>query len=256
MAENYFGSQITRYIWSNQENIILIFAGTAADFALNPSVDWLFFTGEIPSHPQLRFIETFAFNRMLFFSNKEKVPQIVQQIMDIHKHVETKRSVSEGPHKIPNEAFIQVSDMLIEYGIRGYEYLHHTKLTDIQKDTYYQDIKKIDELMHIQGLDDNYEFFLIRRNKTVSNELNVNKFTPLLYKAYENDIGIIRYKIFLNFQSYFINPAIAYKLNLKKHIFFQIFYTAYPYIRNKLLLLIIYKLFLKKETIIALKRYK
>jgi len=39
---------IVRRIWGDPDLVLLIFAGAAAEFALNRAVDWLFFTGEIP----------------------------------------------------------------------------------------------------------------------------------------------------------------------------------------------------------------
>ena len=44
-------SSIVRRIWGDPDLVLLIFAGSAAEFALNRSVDWLFFTGEIPRDP-------------------------------------------------------------------------------------------------------------------------------------------------------------------------------------------------------------
>jgi hypothetical protein len=40
---------IVRKIWGNSEVILLIFAGAAAEFALNKAVDWLFFTNKLPA---------------------------------------------------------------------------------------------------------------------------------------------------------------------------------------------------------------
>jgi len=42
---------IVRRIWGDPDLVLLIFAGAAAEFALNRAVDWLFFTGEIPRDP-------------------------------------------------------------------------------------------------------------------------------------------------------------------------------------------------------------
>ena len=42
---------IVRKIWGNPDLVLLVFAGAAAEFALNRAVDWLFFTGEIPRDP-------------------------------------------------------------------------------------------------------------------------------------------------------------------------------------------------------------
>ena len=42
---------IVRTIWGNPDLVLLIFAGAAAEFALNRAVDWLFFNGEITRDP-------------------------------------------------------------------------------------------------------------------------------------------------------------------------------------------------------------
>jgi hypothetical protein len=42
---------IVREIWGKADTILFIFAGASAEFALNKSVDWLYFTGKLPADP-------------------------------------------------------------------------------------------------------------------------------------------------------------------------------------------------------------
>jgi hypothetical protein len=42
---------IVREIWGKSDTVLFIFAGASAEFALNKSVDWLYFTGKLPSDP-------------------------------------------------------------------------------------------------------------------------------------------------------------------------------------------------------------
>jgi hypothetical protein len=42
---------VVRRIWGDGDMVLLVFAGSAAEFALNRAVDWLFFTGKVPSDP-------------------------------------------------------------------------------------------------------------------------------------------------------------------------------------------------------------
>ena len=51
---------IVRTIWGKSDTIIFIFAGAAAEFALNKAVDWLYFTGRLPSDPIGRLFSTMA----------------------------------------------------------------------------------------------------------------------------------------------------------------------------------------------------
>jgi hypothetical protein len=39
---------VVRRIWGDGDMVLLVFAGSAAEFALNRAVDWLFFTGKLP----------------------------------------------------------------------------------------------------------------------------------------------------------------------------------------------------------------
>ena len=62
---------IVRTIWGNPDLVLLIFAGSAAEFALNRAVDWLFFTGEIPRDPIGRLFSTVRYAQEIVFRNEE-----------------------------------------------------------------------------------------------------------------------------------------------------------------------------------------
>ena len=49
---------VVRRIWGNGDMVLLVFAGSAAEFALNRAVDWLFFTGKLPGDPIGRLFAT------------------------------------------------------------------------------------------------------------------------------------------------------------------------------------------------------
>jgi hypothetical protein len=49
---------IVGLIWGEPDRVLLIFAGAAAEFALNRAVDWLFVTGRLPAHPIGRLFST------------------------------------------------------------------------------------------------------------------------------------------------------------------------------------------------------
>ena len=62
---------IVRTIWGNPDLILLIFAGSAAEFALNRAVDWLFFTGKIPGDPIGRLFSTVRYAQDIVFVDEE-----------------------------------------------------------------------------------------------------------------------------------------------------------------------------------------
>lgn len=230
---DYFGSPITRKIWGNPENILLIYVGSAADFALNPENHWLFFTMRLPSNPQKRFIETFSFNRRILMTPKEQVPELMMRIRNVHTGVEKSREIKEGVSQhISNKAYIEVGDMLIDYGVRGYEYLNHRKMSAEEKESYFSDMVAMFKLMRVEVADKSFVDFAKRRQNSLDNDLAVNGHTAELYAAYAKDLGAFQFWLLKQFQSYFIEPIAAQKLGLKRNPLFAPLYFVYPYIHT------------------------
>ena len=226
-----FGSEITRTIWGEAENILLIYAGAAAEFALNPENHWLFYTGKLPSDPLRRFENTLRYQRKLFFMPQERVRALARHIKDIHSDVEEKRAQEQGEIKISDQAYVQVFSMLIEYGILGYEYLHRRKMTQEEKEAYFNDTRSIALMMEIRDFPEDYRNYLTRRTRMVTSELQCNIFTRELMDAYRKNLTPFCYWGLLQFQARFIHPTLACRLNLKTNRFFGWAYWLYPRVR-------------------------
>src|SRR5918995_2777173 len=82
---------IARTIWGNPDLVLLIFAGSAAEFALNRAVDWLFFTGKIPRDPIGRLFSTVGYAQGIVFANEETARHTLGRINAIHGSVEHQR---------------------------------------------------------------------------------------------------------------------------------------------------------------------
>src|SRR5687768_17949777 len=93
LAMQYFVSQgsIVRRIWGKSDTILLIFAGAAAEFALNKAVDWLYFTGRLPSDPLGRLFSTVAYAREIIFSSTDNANKAIDKMKNIHSAVEGAR---------------------------------------------------------------------------------------------------------------------------------------------------------------------
>lgn len=63
-------NSVVRQIWGKGDTILLIFAGAAAEFALNKAVDWLYFTGRLPTDPLGRLFSTVFYAQKIVFSEK------------------------------------------------------------------------------------------------------------------------------------------------------------------------------------------
>ena len=59
---------IIRKIWGDPTLVLLIFAGCAAEFALNRAVDWLFFTNALPKDPIGRLFSTVRSAQRIIFA--------------------------------------------------------------------------------------------------------------------------------------------------------------------------------------------
>jgi hypothetical protein len=226
-----FGSEITRTIWGDADNILLIYVGSAAEFALNPENHWLFYTGKLPSDPLRRFERTLRYQRKLFFTPQEAMPALARHIKDIHRDVEKSRSQEEGPIQISDQAYLQVFSMLIEYGILGFEYLHRRKMTLQERETYFNDMQSIAVMMEIRDFPEDYRHYLTRRARMVVSELQCNAFTVELMDAYRKRLPAFSYWGLLQFQACFIHPILASRLSLKTNRFFEWAYRIYPRVR-------------------------
>src|SRR5204863_982080 len=94
---------IVRQIWGKSDTVLFIFAGAAAEFALNKAVDWLYFTGRLPKDPLGRLFSTVEYARQIVFSEKEAANKAIDTMAKIHAGVEGKRGAA-----IPDWAYRDV----------------------------------------------------------------------------------------------------------------------------------------------------
>src|ERR1700736_4799385 len=98
---------IVRQIWGKADTVLFIFAGAAAEFALNKAVDWLYFTGRLPADPLGRLFSTVTYAREIIFLDEEAALMALDKITAIHKGVEKSRGA-----QIPDWAYRDVLYML------------------------------------------------------------------------------------------------------------------------------------------------
>src|SRR5215470_6940716 len=99
MANFVSKHSIVRSIWGNSDLILLVFAGAAAEFALNRAVDWLFFTGKLPQDPIGRLFSTVRYAQEIVFVDEETACRTLDRINARHASVEHERGQT-----IPNWA--------------------------------------------------------------------------------------------------------------------------------------------------------
>jgi hypothetical protein len=180
---------IVRKIWGKSDTILFIFAGAAAEFALNKAVDWLYFTGRLPADPIGRLFSTVTYARRIVFSPYEEANRAIDKISSIHAVVEKNRGSS-----IPDWAYRDVLFMLIHYSIASFELLER-KLTENEKEEVYDVFYRLGLRMQLKGLPNNYHDWLPVRDAHLEANLEKTEYSVDLFKQYKKHLGPTRYKI-------------------------------------------------------------
>ena len=185
---------VVREIWGKSDTILFIFAGASAEFGLNKAVDWLYFTGRLPSDPLERLFSTVAYAGKIIFSPYEEGLAAIENITAIHKAVEEKRGKD-----IPQWAYRDVLYMLIYYSISSFELLER-KLSKDEKEEVYDVFYRVGSKMHISDLPQGYQDWLEHREEHLKQDLQFGTYSKDLYKQYRKHLGPVRYWLLLQVQ--------------------------------------------------------
>lgn len=196
---------VVREIWGRSDIVLFIFAGAAAEFALNKAVDWLYFTGKLPADPIGRLFSTVSYARKIIFTDKDNAIAAIDKMNSIHGAVENARGA-----KIPDWAYRDVLYMLIYYSIASFELLER-KLTDGEKEEVLYVFRRVGERMGMHGLPSNYEIWQLAHAKHLEENLTRSWLTDDLFRQYKKHLGAFRYFILREVQS-LIAPATVKRL--------------------------------------------
>lgn len=204
-------NSIVRRIWGNGDTILFIFAGSAAEFALNKAVDWLYFTGRLPADPLGRLFSTVAYARDIVFSEKEKALATIDKINHIHGAIEKARGSS-----IPDWAYRDVLYMLIHYSVAAFELLER-KLSDEEKDEVFDVFYRMGNRMQLKDLPTTYQKWTVQREEHLENDMKCSEYTNDLFKQYKKHLGTFRYKLLKEGQVLVIPEKVRELLGFKKY---------------------------------------
>jgi uncharacterized protein (DUF2236 family) len=206
VAEN----SIVRKIWGRADTLLFIFAGAAAEFALNKAVDWLYFTGRLPADPLDRLFSTVDYSRQIIFSDEETALKAIDQITAIHKNVEKNRGA-----EIPDWAYRDVLFLLIDYSIRSFELLDR-KLTEAEKTEIFDIFRRVGTRMQLTSLPVNFAEWELMRALHLQQNLMKSEFTKDLYLQYKKNLGATRYIILKQVQLQLVPEAVKEMLFINK----------------------------------------
>lgn len=195
-------NSIVRKIWGKSDTVLFIFAGASAEFALNKAVDWLYYTGKLPSDPLGRLFSTVGYARKIVFSSTEEANQSIDFIRNIHTSVEQSRGMA-----IPDWAYRDVLFMLIHYSIASFELLER-KFSNPEKEEVYDVFYRVGLRMGLKELPNNYNDWLPVRDAHLEENLQKSKFTIDLFRQYKKHLGVVRFNLLIDVQKLIV-PKIA-----------------------------------------------
>lgn len=203
-------NSVVKKIWGKGDTILFIFAGASAEFALNKAVDWLYYTGKLPSDPLGRLFSTVKYARSIVFAPMDQANKAIDTLRHIHTAVEQSRGFS-----IPDWAYRDVLFMLIHYSIASYEMLEK-KLTDEEKEEVHNVFYRVGARMGLKDLPRTYLEWLPVRESHLMQDLQLSKYTLDLFKQYKKHLGAMRFKVLTEGQKLVVPGRVKELLNLSE----------------------------------------
>lgn len=210
MTDFVHQDSIVRRIWGDGDMVLLVFAGSAAEFALNRAVDWLFFTGKLPADPIGRLFSTASYAQGIVFADESTAARTLARIRAVHEAVERARG-----QQIPEWAHRDVLYMLIDYSERAHELLARPLTADEQRDLY-DVFRRVGAGLGIPGLPPTYAAWQADRERHLRRDLVNGEGTKALYAQYRKHLGPWRYRLLLRVQSILAPEHVRRLLRLKR----------------------------------------
>jgi uncharacterized protein (DUF2236 family) len=213
---------IVRRIWGDGDIVLLVFAGCAAEFALNRAVDWLFFTGKLPRDPIGRLFATASYAQGIVFADERSATRAFERINAIHGAVERQRG-----HSIPDWAYRDVLYMLIDCSERAHELLLRP-LRDEERNELYDVFYRVGCGLLIPGLPPTYSDWRVDREAHLRRDLVHSVGTAALYTQYRDQLGPLRYDLLLQIQAMMVPDHVRMLLGMKSAEWLRPFVRVYP----------------------------
>lgn len=200
---------IVRTIWSSSDTILLIFAGAAAEFAVNRAVDWLFFTNKLPNDPIGRFFSTVQYAQNIVFADEATAHQTLARINAIHRAVERQRG-----DIMPDWANRDVLYMLMDYSERAFRMVERP-LTPAEQGELFDLFHRVGAGLGVRDLPEDYPAWQVDRQRHMERDLVYSPYTKLLYERYREHLGWWRFNTMVDVQSLLVPPHVKQVLGLR-----------------------------------------
>lgn len=202
--------------------VLLVFAGSAAEFALNRAVDWLFFTGRLPADPIGRLFATASYAQRIVFADVATATRTLDGINAVHQSIERERGQA-----IPSWAHRDVLYMLIDYSERAHELLDRP-LRPAEREDLYDVFYRVGTGLRIPELPSSYAAWTEDRAIHLGRDLALTGETKELYARYRAHLGPWRYQLLLRLQSILVPAHVRRLLQLQSAEWLRPLVRLYP----------------------------
>ncbi|HEV2146165.1 MAG TPA: oxygenase MpaB family protein [Longimicrobiaceae bacterium] len=213
---------IVRRVWGDADLVLLVFAGAAAEFALNRAVDWLFFTGELPRDPLGRLFSTAAYAQEIALADRATAERAMQRIRSAHAAVEQARG-----GRIPDWAHRDVLYLLVDYSERAFEALHRP-LDEAERRELWEVFRRVGEGLHVPDLPPDYAAWRADRELHLERDLAFGPYTSALYEAYRRHLGPWRFHLLRQVQAALVPERVRRLLGLARRPWLRRLLPLYP----------------------------
>ena len=238
---------IVRKIWGDGDQVLLVFAGSAAEFALNRAVDWLFFTGKLPGDPIGRLFATASYAQGIVFADERTAAKTLDGIRAAHEAVEHRRGQS-----IPDWAHRDVLYMLIDYSERAHELLAQP-LSAGDRDELYDVFRRVGIGLRIPDLPRSYTEWTVDRDRHLRRDLLNSDGTRALYAQYRKHLGAWRYFLLLWVQAMLAPEHVRGLLRLRSAAWLRPLMRLYPILARAGLRPVIQRLLMPPQYLLAVR---
>ncbi len=216
---------VAQRIWGDADLVLLIFAGAAAEFALNRAVDWLFVTGALPRDPLGRLFSTASYAQNIAFADGATAHGTFARIRAAHAAVERQRG-----GRIPAWAHRDVLYLLVDYSERSFRALYRP-LTAAEQRELWAVFRRVGQGLGIPELPEDYAAWQADRERHLARDLAFSEHTAALYAAYRRHLGRWRYALLRQVQAALVPERVRQLLDLPAWAGMRPLLPLYPALR-------------------------
>lgn len=223
-SEPCYTHPVLQRIWGSPDALMLIFAGSAAEFAAIKAVDWLFFTNALPADPISRFFETVRYSQLVFFAPPAQARATLSRINRIHQEVESAREAT-----IPHWAYQDVLFILIDYGERAHEIVFGS-MSAADRQAHFATLIALGQAMELPALPTNYADYQKQRHEQLLSDYANTALTERLFAAYRTALGPLRYWLLRQLQAALIPDELRVATSLPAQPLVKALLRGYRYL--------------------------